>query len=165
MVTFIGEPAVDDGGPLHEFFRLLMLGIKKDARVTFIGEPAVDDGGPLHEFFRLLMLGIKKDASLFCGSENEKSLTRSVLALQRKECCYVGKSSVLPCPCHMAAMSLSYGLQNHCETPVYRANYFSMSDVPNYEIREKLENIFFQEHNNYSCTFISIVVYSFNVNM
>ena len=29
-ITFIGEPAVDDGGPLREFFRLLMLEIGKD---------------------------------------------------------------------------------------------------------------------------------------
>ena len=72
----------------------------KGLSVTFIGEPAVDGGRPLCEFFRLLMLGIKNDASLFCGSENEKSLTHNVLALQRKEYYYVGKC---------IAMSLSYG--------------------------------------------------------
>ena len=67
---------------------------------TFIGEPAVDDGEPLHEFFRLLMLGIKNDASLFCGSENEKSLTHNVLALRRKKYYCVRKC---------IALSLSYG--------------------------------------------------------
>ena len=137
----------------------------KGLSVTFICEPAVDDGGPLREFFRLLMLGINNDASLFCGSENEKSLTQC-LALQRKEYYYVGKC---------IARSLSYGgsgphffcetIARHlCKEPITSPT----SDVLNYETREKLEKVIFlrtQLYNNYSCTFISIVVHSFNVDM
>ena len=72
----------------------------------------MDDCGPLREFFRLLMLEIKNNANLFCGSENEKSLTHNVLVLQRKEYYYVGKC---------IALYLSYdGSVPHffCETPV-----------------------------------------------
>lgn len=32
-ITFVGEPAVDGGGPLREYFRLLMLEIGNDARL------------------------------------------------------------------------------------------------------------------------------------
>ena len=86
-----------------------------DLSVTFIGEPAVDDGGPLHEFFRLLMLGIKNDASLFCGSENEKSLT---------QCVGFAKKGILLCGEVYCSVPViwrprpTFLLQNHCETPV-----------------------------------------------
>ena len=67
------------------------------------------------------------------------------------------------------ALSLSYGgpgphficktiARLLCKEPITSP----MSDVPNYEIRVKLKKIIFlrtQLYNNYSCTFISIIVH------
>ena len=121
----------------------------------------MDYGGPLHEFSRLLMLGIKNDASLFCSLENEKSLAQC-FGFAKKGVLLLGKVYCpvpvmwQPCPCHMACKTIARHL---CKEPITSP----MSDVPNYEIKEKLEMVIFlrtQLYNNYSCIFISIVVHS-----
>ena len=49
-VVFIGEPAIDEGGPLCEFFRLLMLEIENDSSL-FCG--AEGNKAPMHNLIAL----------------------------------------------------------------------------------------------------------------
>ena len=49
-VVFIGEPAIDEGGPLREFFRLLMLEIENDSSL-FCG--AEGNKAPMHNLIAL----------------------------------------------------------------------------------------------------------------
>lgn len=65
---------------------------------------------------------IANDAHLFCGPEGKRIPTHNVLALQRNEYFYVGSLSIARYLCNEAII-----------TP--------LQDVPDHELREKLEKV------------------------
>ena len=106
----------------------------------FIGEEAQDAGGPLWEYFRLLWRDIANDGCLFAGSEEGHVLTHNMLSLQNGDFALVGRC---------IGMALLYGgsgphfFSESVTSYIFNEpiDYSVRSDIPDYDIREKIDKV------------------------
>ena len=111
-VTFIGEPAVDDGGPCREFFSLALMKMSEDTTVF--------QGPPQCRSFVHNIQGLQKRTFFYAGLFLGLSLANG--------------GPGLGCLAKTIYSYLCYGLQNRREC--YE------EEIPYYEIREQLQQVF-----------------------
>ena len=116
---------------------------RKSVHVIFVGEEAADAGGPRREFFHLALEAMANDGQMFHGPSDRRSFVHNMQAVATRRFFYGGMLIALslanggpgfPCLAKPVFNYLCYGLGLKVQPEI--------EDIPDIEIREKLEKVF-----------------------
>ena len=114
----------------------------KSVHVTFLGEQAEDAGGPKREFFNLALQAMANDGQIFHGPCNRRSFVHNIQAITEQKFFFSGMLVAIslgnggpgfPCMAEAVCNYLGHGLGPMVQPEV--------EDVPDFEIRAKLERV------------------------
>ena len=117
---------------------------QKAVNIIFVGEEGADAGGPKREFFHLALEALANDGQIFQGPSDRRSFVHNIQAVASRKLFYAGMLVALslanggpgfPCLAKSVFSYLCYGLGPKVQP--------EMEDLPDIEIKEKLEKVTF----------------------